>query len=86
MFKEPLILSSAPEREKLFHNELVKYGVQYQKAAQVAKILAAQEWDEQMTDAEERLVEEVCQQWLQQRKRLNFINTILHENTDGSKR
>jgi hypothetical protein len=86
MFKKPLILNSAPERERLFHNELVRYGVHYQKAAQVAKILAAQEWDEQMTTAEQRLVDEVCHLWLQQRKRLNLINTILQENSSGSKR
>lgn len=86
MFKKPLILNSAPEREKLFHNELVRYGVHYQKAAQVAKILAAQEWDEQMTTAEQRLVDEVCQLWLQQRKRLDLINTILHKNASDLKR
>ncbi len=86
MFKKPLILNSAPEREKLFHNELVRYGVHYHKAAQVAKILAAQEWDEHLTTAEQHLVEEVCQQWLQQRKRLDLINTILNKNANGLNR
>lgn len=65
------------EREKLFHTELVKHGVSYQKAAQAAKILADGMSDEQLTEAEQQLVQEVCREWLKQRQRWSTIRQVL---------
>lgn len=66
-------MSSLKEKEKFFHTELVKYGVDYYKAAKVAKILASGKPDELLNDKDIQLAEEVCKQWLRQRKRLNSI-------------
>jgi hypothetical protein len=61
------------KEQQLLHTELVKYGVDYHKAAKVAKILAEKKPDELLTEEEIRLSREVCEIWLKQRNRLNSI-------------
>ncbi|WP_026732395.1 hypothetical protein [Fischerella sp. PCC 9605] len=61
------------EKEEFFHTELVKYGVDYQRAAKVAKILASEKPDELLSDKEKQLAEEVCKEWLRQHQRLTSI-------------
>jgi hypothetical protein len=60
---------SQQEKERLFHTQLVKYGVKFEKAAKVAKILASGQSEEELTEEEQRLVTEACQQWLKGHKR-----------------
>ncbi len=64
---------SVEKKEELFHTELVKCGVDYQKAARVALILASEKPDELLTDKEIQLTKEACQQWLIHHKRLTSI-------------
>lgn len=61
------------KEQLLLHTELVKHGVDYHKAAKVAKILADKKPDELLTEEEIRLTQEVCQVWLRQRNRLTSI-------------
>jgi hypothetical protein len=64
---------SVEKKEELFHTELIKCGVDYQKAAQVAQILALEKPDELLTEKEIELTKEVCQEWLTHHKRLTSI-------------
>ncbi|RUR84292.1 hypothetical protein ACF3DV_30840 [Chlorogloeopsis fritschii PCC 9212] len=68
------------EKEVFFHTELVKYGIDYQRAAKVAKILVSEMSDEFLTDEEIRLAEEVCQEWLRKHQRLTYINQLISRN------
>jgi hypothetical protein len=74
--------TSTEEKEKLFCTELVKAGVPFHRAVQVAKTITAGKSDEHLSEEEIRLAKEVCQEWLKQRnrmksleKRLESINT-----------
>lgn len=69
---------SVEDKEELFHTELVRHGVEYHKAAEVAKILVSGKPDELLTDTEKQLTTEVCQQWIEQRKRLALISQQLN--------
>lgn len=60
---------SQEEKERLFHTQLVKYGVKFEKAAKVAKILASGQSEEDLTQEEKQLVTEACKQWLKGHKR-----------------
>ncbi|GAA6618340.1 hypothetical protein [Scytonema sp. NUACC26] len=61
-------------KEEFFHTELVKRGVEYHKAAEVARILVSGKSDELLTDKEIQLATQVCRNWIIQRKRLAFIH------------
>ncbi|QSJ18825.1 hypothetical protein JYQ62_08755 [Nostoc sp. UHCC 0702] len=69
---------SSKEREKFFHTQLVKYGINYQKAAKVARIIASGCPDTLLTEEEIRLSKQVCQDWLRQHQR---VTSILREHT-----
>lgn len=69
----------AEERERLFQIELIKAGVDFRQAAKVAKVLALNLMDEQLTSEEKQLVQSVCTQWLAQRKRMTFISQVLNQ-------
>ncbi|MEI2583682.1 hypothetical protein [Scytonema sp. PRP1] len=64
---------SLKEKEEFFHIELVKHGVEYHKAAEVARIIVSGKPDELLTDKERQLATEVCREWVKQRQRLAFI-------------
>ncbi|MBH8556233.1 hypothetical protein I8751_28665 [Nostocaceae cyanobacterium CENA357] len=70
-------LTTAAEKEKIFHTQLVKYGVEYEKAAKAAKILASGKPDEQLTDEEIQLVTEVCRDWSVQNKRYKRLSSLV---------
>jgi hypothetical protein len=70
---------SPTEREHLFLTELIKVGIDFQQARKAAKVLALQLSDEQLTQEEDQLVQEVCRQWLIQRKRMAFISQVLED-------
>lgn len=55
---------SKQEKERIFHTDLVKYGVKYDKAAKAAKLLASEKPEELWTEEEKQLVTEACSQWL----------------------
>ncbi|MDZ7958755.1 MAG: hypothetical protein RMY34_12890 [Aulosira sp. DedQUE10] len=65
------------KEQELLHTELVKYGIDYHKAAKAAQILAHKKPDEVLTDEEIQLTKEVCEVWLQQRNRLALIGKAL---------
>lgn len=65
------------EKERLFHTELVKYGVEYRIAGKVARILALGKSDELLTQQERQLVQKACQKWLTQHKRKKRIDSMI---------
>ncbi|WP_414588717.1 hypothetical protein [Scytonema sp. PCC 10023] len=67
------LLMSLKEKEEFFHLELVKHGVEYHKAAEVARMIVSGKPDELLTDKERQLATEVCRKWLRQRQRLALI-------------
>ncbi|BAZ65850.1 MAG: hypothetical protein KME28_06420 [Pelatocladus maniniholoensis HA4357-MV3] len=67
------------EKEEFFHTELVKYGVDYQRAAKVALILASGTPDELLSEKEIQLAEEVCKEWLRQHQRYKRLTSNLRE-------
>lgn len=67
------LLMSLKEKEEFFHIELVKHGVEYHKAAEVARMIVSGKPDELLTDKERQLATEVCREWVKQRQRLAFI-------------
>ena len=60
---------SDKETEKIFCTELVKYGVEYEKAVLTAKILASGKPDELLSPEEIRIVKEACEKWFVQNNR-----------------
>ena len=70
------------EKQKLFHTQLVKFGVEYEKARKASEILALQKPDEALTQEEIQLTKEVCKKWLAQHKRFKDLMSLLE--TDPS--
>lgn len=68
---------STEEKQQIFHTELVKCHIPYDQAAQVARILASEQLDEQLTPEEQQLVESVCRKWMQQRQRMSHLSQIM---------
>ncbi|BAY31306.1 hypothetical protein NIES2107_31650 [Nostoc carneum NIES-2107] len=66
------------KERQLLHTELVKYGVDYDKAAKAAQILAEKKPDEVLTQEEIQLTKEVCELWLKQRNRLASIDKVIN--------
>ncbi|MBW4423214.1 MAG: hypothetical protein KME50_01800 [Nostoc desertorum CM1-VF14] len=64
------------EKEKIFHTELVKFGVKYDTAAKAAYILASGRPDEFLTQEEKRFVMEVCKEWSKNHKRYKKLQQI----------
>ncbi|MFB2772504.1 hypothetical protein ACE1AT_24970 [Pelatocladus sp. BLCC-F211] len=67
------------EKEEFFHTELVKYGVDYHRAAKVAQILASGTPDELLSEKEIQLAEEVCKEWLRQYQRYKRLTSNFRE-------
>ncbi|MBD2533824.1 hypothetical protein H6G97_31450 [Nostoc flagelliforme FACHB-838] len=67
---------SKKEKEKIFHTELVKFGVKYDRAAKAAYILASGKSDELLTEQEKRFVIEVCEEWSKNHKRYKELQQI----------
>ncbi|MDZ8187395.1 MAG: hypothetical protein RMX96_21430 [Nostoc sp. ChiSLP02] len=68
---------SGQEKEKIFHTELVKYGVKYEKAQKAAQLLASGKPDELLTQQERQIVLEACYEWSKQRKRYKHLKSLL---------
>ena len=58
---------SQQRKELLFRVELVHRSIPESRAAEVAKLLAANKPDELLTDEEQHLIDEVCRLWLKRR-------------------
>lgn len=71
--------SSTEGRKAIFAAELLKSGVEAQKADEAARILAAKLTDEQLTDEQIELVQAACERWLKERKRQNFVDEIIQQ-------
>jgi hypothetical protein len=65
------------EKEKIFHTQLVKYGVKYEQAHKAAQILASQKPDELLTPQERQIITEACNQWSRQRKRYKSLQSLV---------
>ncbi|MBD2247761.1 hypothetical protein [Nostoc sp. FACHB-888] len=59
----------AEEREKIFRNELIQYGVSSKKAVIAAKIIASGQSDELLSQEEIRIVKDARQKWSVRNKR-----------------
>ncbi|KYC42484.1 hypothetical protein WA1_21215 [Scytonema hofmannii PCC 7110] len=69
--------TTVEEKEAIYYSELFKRGVEYDKAAIVAKILASGKSDKELTHGEIELVNEVCSYWLTKHKRYKHLNPFL---------
>ncbi|MEA5507292.1 hypothetical protein VB735_30205 [Halotia wernerae UHCC 0503] len=77
LFMQRKFSTTAAEKEKIFYTQLVKYGVEYERAAKAAKILASGKPDELLKDEEIQLVREVCRDWSIQNKRHKRLNSLV---------
>ncbi|MEH1968568.1 MAG: hypothetical protein V7K91_19075 [Nostoc sp.] len=66
---------SIEEKEKIFHTELVKYGVEYEQARKTAQILARSQPDELLSQQDRQIVTQACKKWSIERKRYKRIIT-----------
>ncbi len=64
---------SGREQEQVFQFELIKVGIDRQRAARVAQLLSQALATDSLTPEDQQLIQEVCQQWFSQRKRLDLI-------------
>jgi hypothetical protein len=68
---------SINERRSIFVTELLKSGVEPRTAVEVARIVADEIPDEQLTSEQRELVKAACLKWLEERKRQQFIDQVL---------
>ncbi|MBW4491196.1 MAG: hypothetical protein KME12_25850 [Trichocoleus desertorum ATA4-8-CV12] len=70
---------SIEHKEVLFRVELIHRAIPESRAAEVAKLLAAETPDELLTAEEQQLVDEVCRLWLKRRSqgRLIGLSSVL---------
>jgi hypothetical protein len=71
--------SSVEGRKTIFTTELLKSGVEAPKAVEVARILASELTDEQLTNEQIELVKTACARWLKERKRQNFVDGVIQQ-------
>jgi hypothetical protein len=61
-------LSPTQKQEQLYRSELIRWGIELEKATKVARILALHLPVETLTRSEAALVKGVCQEWFDKRK------------------
>ena len=69
-------LISVEEKEKIFHTELIKYGVGYEQARKAAQILACGQPDELLSEQDRQAVTQACNKWSTERKRYKRITSV----------
>ncbi|MEP0873752.1 hypothetical protein NDA01_29005 [Trichocoleus desertorum AS-A10] len=69
--------SPTQQQEQSYRAELVKWGIELEKAIQVARILALNIPNESLTVSEVALVEEVCKQWFEKRKQWEQFQQVM---------
>lgn len=70
---------STERRQEIFTMELLKSGVEPKAATEVARIVATELADEQLTSKQVELVKAACTKWLKERKRQNFVDEIIQQ-------
>jgi hypothetical protein len=60
-------LSPTQKQEQIFRSELIKHGIKLEQAIPVARVLALNIPDEDLTSSEAALVASVCKQWIERR-------------------
>jgi hypothetical protein len=76
--------SSTQKQEQLFRTELIKWGVEVEKAIKVARILALNIPNENLSNREAELVEEVCQEWFEKRKHWKQFERVMAQHGERS--
>jgi hypothetical protein len=71
-------LISAEEKEKIFHTELVKYGVEYEQARKAAQILACSQADELLSQQDNKTDKQLYKHVTNGQHSLNATNASLH--------
>ena len=71
--------TSVQERENIFCTELVKYGVEYEKAVIAAKIIASGQGDEHLSPSEIKIVKDACKKWSEQNQRLKRLKAVVNQ-------
>lgn len=71
--------SPTQKQEKIFREELIKWGIESEKAFKVARILALNIPNENLMSSEVELVEEVCKEWFEKRKQWERFKQIMAE-------
>jgi hypothetical protein len=69
--------SPTQNQEKIFREELIKWGIESEKAIKVAKILALNLPNERLNSDEIALIKEVCQEWLEKRRQWEQFRQVM---------
>ncbi|MBD2098467.1 hypothetical protein H6F90_25685 [Trichocoleus sp. FACHB-591] len=69
--------SPTQKQEQLFRTELIKWGIEFEKAIKVARILALNIPNEKLSSSDTALVEEVCQEWFEKRKHWEQFKRVM---------
>lgn len=69
--------SPTQKQEQHYRAELVKWGIELEKAFKVARILALNIPTESLSSSDKALVEEVCQEWFEKRKQWEQFKQIM---------
>ncbi|MEJ6486234.1 hypothetical protein N0Y54_34085 [Nostoc punctiforme UO1] len=70
---------SVQEREKIFCTDLVKSGVEYEKAVIAAKIIASGQGDEHLSPSEIEIVKDACKKWSEQNQRFKRLKAVVNQ-------
>ncbi|MBD1863045.1 MULTISPECIES: hypothetical protein [Trichocoleus] len=76
--------SATQRQEQSYRTELVKWGIDFEKAFKVARILARNIPNENLTSSEVELVEEVCKEWFEKRKQWEQFKRVTAEQSPSS--
>ena len=76
--------SPTQKQEQSYRAELVKWGIEFEKAFKVARILALHIPNANLTSSEAELVEEVCKEWLEKRKQWEQFKRVTAELSPSS--
>jgi hypothetical protein len=68
---------SANEKERLYQTELIKSGVRRLDAVRAAKILAADQYHNTLSEEDQQILDESCRRWFKYRQLMNQISKIL---------
>nr|WP_290222529.1 hypothetical protein [Trichocoleus desertorum] len=69
--------SPTQQQERKYRAELVKWGIELEKAFKVARILALNIPNENLSSSNKALVEEVCQEWFEKRKQWEHFKQVM---------
>lgn len=73
--------SPTQKQKQSYREELIKWGIELEKAFKVASILALRIPNENLTSIEVELVEEVCKEWFEKRKQWERFKQVTAEDS-----